>query len=113
MPVRLVIDSSCDLPPAEMKELADMGISMVPLLVHFGMETIPDQDHIHVRVPGQGRPGLADHGRSLRGSLCRSLSPIYRSGRAGSVYHHHGPTQQYSSSRPPWQASSSHQARSQ
>jgi DegV family protein with EDD domain len=43
MPVRIVIDSSCDLPPAEMRELADMGIPMVPLLCHFGMETIPDK----------------------------------------------------------------------
>ncbi len=43
MSVRIVIDSSCDLPPAEMKELADMGIPMVPLLIHFGMESITDR----------------------------------------------------------------------
>ena len=43
MPVRIVIDSSCDLPPAQMQELADMGIPMVPLLIHFGMETIVDR----------------------------------------------------------------------
>jgi len=43
MSVRLVIDSSADLPPAQMQELADMGIPMVPLLLHFGMESIVDR----------------------------------------------------------------------
>ena len=43
MAVRIVTDSSCDLPPQLESELRDWGVHVIPFIFHFGQETMVDK----------------------------------------------------------------------
>jgi len=43
MTVRIVTDTSCDLPPALEGELKDLGVKAIPFLFHFGLEGHEDK----------------------------------------------------------------------
>jgi len=43
MAVRIVTDSSCDLPPHLENELHDWGVRTIPFIFHFGQETMVDK----------------------------------------------------------------------
>lgn len=54
MPVRIVTDSTCDLPP---EVIAELKIAVVPLYVNFGSESYRDgvdltRDQFYARLPG-------------------------------------------------------------
>ena len=74
MPVKVVTDSTADLPPALAKEL---GITVVPLNVHFGtevyrdgVEIFPDEFYRRLvsspRLPTTSQPTVGDFLRSYR-----------------------------------------------
>jgi fatty acid-binding protein DegV len=47
MPVRIVTDSACDLPPAACEEL---GIEVVPLTIRFGEREYVDRKELSVEA---------------------------------------------------------------
>jgi DegV family protein with EDD domain len=58
MPVRIVTDSTCDLPP---EVIAELKIAVVPLYVNFGSESYRDgvdltRDQFYARLPGSHPP---------------------------------------------------------